>query len=435
MPNKLGIRRENKNKWERRVPLTPEHLHFLSSQLKTLVAVQPSEYRIFDSSQYVQVGARVGEDLSDCDIIMGVKEVPQALLQPNKVYLNFSHTIKGQAYNMGKLQRLLDLGCTLIDYECIVDSRGRRLVFFGHFAGLAGMIESLYAMGKRMQALAIDSPLNAMRQAFEYGGLTEAKAHVGAIGDEIRKNGLPESMRPFVVGFAGYGNVSQGAQEIYDLLPVEQVRPQDIATLPTGDGKVVYKVVFYEKDLVQPTTGAGEFDPQEYFQEPEKFQSIFDRYLPHLNILLNGIYWDDRYPRLVTKKFVRDHAKEFRILVIGDVSCDINGSIELTGKITEPDASFYVYQPATGAISDKPATPGIGIMAIDNLPAEFAAEASQAFGDALLPFMPPLINADFSASFEDCSLPPEIRKAVIVYNGRLTPKYSYLKEYLSKSKE
>jgi len=430
MLNRIGIRRENKNKWERRVPLTPNHVQQLCATTNALFAVQPSEHRIFELKQYENAGARVSEDLSPCDVIMGVKEVPIDLIEKNKVYLIFSHTIKGQPYNMDKLQQFIDLNCTLIDYECIADANGKRLVFFGRFAGLAGMLETLYAMGKRLHAFHLDSPFNELHQAFEYNDMEKAKAHVKAVGDKIRNLGLPRDILPFVAGFAGYGNVSRGAQEIFDLLPMVEVAPEEIAGLPPGDGKVVYKALFREKDTVEPLGGPRSFSPQEYFEHPERFRSKFEDYLPFLNILINGIYWDDRYPRLVTKKYVREHADEFRILVIGDVSCDINGSIELTEKITEPDASFYVYEPATGAISDNPATPGIGIMAIDNLPAEFAVEASGAFGDSLLPFMPALAAAAFKLPFEKCPLPPEIKNAVIVHRGELTPKYQHLQEFL-----
>lgn len=430
--NRVGIRRENKNRWERRVPLTPEQVRQLGSAMPMQFVVQPSENRIFDSALYKKAGADIGDDLSSCDVIMGVKEIPVDLIQAEKTYLIFSHTIKGQSYNMDKLQRFMDLNCTLIDYECIADAAGRRLVFFGHFAGLAGMLETLYAMGKRLHAFHLDSPFNDLHQAFEYGNLEEAKAHVKAVGDKIRRQGLPQDILPFVAGFAGYGNVSRGAQEIYDVLPVVEIAPDEIAALPPGDGKEVYKVVFHEKDTVQPIGGSTSFSPQDYFENPEGFCSKFENYLPLLNILINGIYWDARYPRLVTKKYVHENADDFRILVIGDVSCDINGSVELTEKITEPDASFYVYDPSSGGISDNPATPGIGIMAIDNLPAEFAAEASAAFGYSLLPFMPALATADFSLPFARCPLPPEIKNAVIVYKGKLTHKYQHLQEFLNK---
>jgi len=429
--NRVGIRRENKNKWERRVPLTPEQVQQLRSTTAMQFVLQPSEHRIFDSELYKQAGAEIHDDLSSCNVIMGVKEIPLDLIQADKTYLIFSHTIKGQPYNMDKLRRFMELNCTLIDYECITDAAARRLVFFGRFAGLAGMLETLYAMGKRLHAFHLDSPFNELHQAFEYRNLEEAKAHVKAVGDKIRRQGLPRDILPFVAGFAGYGNVSRGAQEIFDLLPVIEVAPDEIAALPPGDGKVVYKAVFHEKDTVQPVDGSRSFAPQDYFDHPERFRSKFEDYLPLLNILINGIYWDDRYPRLVTKKYVQQKSEQFRILVIGDVSCDINGSIELTEKITEPDASFYVYDPKSGGISDNPATPGIGIMAIDNLPAEFAAEASEAFGASLLPFIPALAQADLNAPFEHCMLPEEIKNAAIVYRGALTPKYQYVQEYLN----
>ena len=432
MINRIGIRRENKNKWERRVPLTPEQVRQLVSDLQAQVIVQPSDHRIFDLQQYADAGARVSDDLSSCNVIMGVKEIPADLIQANKTFLIFSHTIKGQPYNMDKLQRFIKLNCTLIDYECIADAMGHRLVFFGRFAGIAGMLETLYAMGKRLHAFQLDSPFNELRQAFQYDNLKQARAHVKAVGEKIRRQGLPRDILPFVAGFAGYGSVSRGAQELFDLRPVVEIKPDEIADLPRGDGKVVYKVVFREEDTVEPLDGPRSFLPQEYFEHPERFRSKFATYLPFLNILINGIYWDDRYPRLVTKEYVHENADEFRILVIGDVSCDINGSIELTEKITEPDASFYVYEPRHGTISDNPATPGIGIMAIDNLPAGFPAEASASFGNALLPFMPALIEADFSLPFSECTLPEELKDAVIVYKGQLTPKYAYLQEFLDK---
>ena len=431
MLHKIGVRRENKNKWERRVPLTPHHVQQLTSLHDLQIIVQPSEYRLFDEQHYISSGAQVREDLFQCDVILGVKEIPKELIEPGKTYLIFSHTIKGQSYNMDKLQRFIDQKCTLIDYECITDAAGRRLVFFGRHAGLAGMLETLYAMGKRLRAFNLDSPFNELRQAFQYKNLEEAKEHVATVGEKIRRQGLPQGILPFVAGFAGYGNVSHGAQEIFDLLPVVTVAPDDIANLPPGDGKVVYKVVFEEKDTVEPLDGPSSFTPQEYFEHPERFRSKFERYLPLLNILINGVYWDDRYPRLVSKDYVHKNAAEFRILVIGDVSCDINGSIELTGKITEPDASFYVYDPGQQDISDNPATPGIGIMAIDNLPAEFAGESSASFGDALLPYIAPLANEDFDRPFSKSELPREIKDAIIVYQGELTPNYSYLKEFLS----
>ncbi len=432
MSIRIGIRRENKNKWERRVPIIPAHVQQLFSQYNIRFVVQPSENRIFESSQYRAAGAEISEDLSRCDIIMGVKEVPVDLVQPNKIYLYFSHTLKGQPYNMPMLQRLLDLKCTLIDYEGIKDAEGRRLVFFGRFAGLAGMIDTLYTLGRRLQVSSIDTPFNAVRQAYAYQSLEEARDHIREIGEDIRKNGLPEELTPFVAGFTGYGNVSQGAQEIFDLLPVQEIRPQELASLPKGDGRVLYKVVFYERDIVESKSGNPSFEPKEYFESPERFRPVFDRWLPHLTVLVNGIYWEERYPRLVTKRFVREHFDSLRLRVIGDISCDINGSIEMTERVTEPDAPFFVYSPNAGAVVDDSA-PGIAVMAIDNLPAEFAAEASASFSEALKPFIGAIAEADYSLSFDQCMLPQEIKSAVIVYNGELTPKYDYLKDYLKQS--
>ena len=153
MAGLLGIRREDKNIWERRVPLSPEHLKRLKDEHDIDACLQPFPDRAFSDKEYRQVGSRIDDDLSSCDIILAVKEIPPSLLLPDKIYLFFSHTIKGQSFNMPMLQQLVNLKSTLIDYECITDENGKRLVFFGRFAGLAGMLDGLYALGQRYHSL------------------------------------------------------------------------------------------------------------------------------------------------------------------------------------------------------------------------------------------------------------------------------------------
>ncbi len=396
-----------------------------------------SPIRVFENDDYAQAGAQVQEDLSAAEVVLAVKEIPLNLLEPNKTYLFFSHTIKGQSYNMPLLQKLIDLNCQLIDYERIVDEHNRRLIFFGRHAGLAGMIDTLYTLGQRLQAEGLDTPFAQVRISYEYGDLPAAQKAIRAVGQRIAEEGLPGQLTPFVIGVAGYGNVSRGAQEILDLLPTQTITPEQLLTLTSEaewERNVIYKVVFKEIDTVTPIDTGRPFDLQEFFRQPGRYQSSFDRYLPHLSVLVNCIYWGNASPRLLTKETARQmYGGESRpkLRVIGDISCDIEGGIEVTVEATSPDAPAFVWNPATDMAIEGVVGPGPVVMAVDNLPCELPAEASADFGDALAPFLPALAACDFSVDFAACALPPELKRATIVYHGQLTPDYQYLAQYLA----
>jgi Alanine dehydrogenase/PNT, N-terminal domain len=209
----LGIRREDKNRWERRAPLTPAHVQELVREQGVSVVVQPSAQRIYADDEYRAAGAAVDADLSGCRVIAGVKEVPPDDLIPGKAYLFFSHTIKGQDYNMGLLRAALEREVTLIDYEPILDRHGRRLIFFGRHAGYAGMIDALWALGQRMLADGIETSFAAVQPALSWGSVEEASDFLAHdVARRIRERGLHPALYPLVVGFTGGGNVSQGAQ-------------------------------------------------------------------------------------------------------------------------------------------------------------------------------------------------------------------------------
>jgi len=429
----LGIRREDKNKWERRVPLIPQHLKELKEKHNVDSIVQTSPIRIFSDKEYEDTGTKVQENLSSCTVVFAVKEIPINFFEPNKIYAFFSHTIKGQKYNMPMLKKMMDLGCTLIDYEKIVDKHGYRLVFFGRFAGLAGMVDTLWAFGQRLKSRKIDSPLNEIKQTIHYKNhLEEIKEQLEKIGKEIEQQGLPESLTPLIVGFAGYGNVSKGAQEILDILPIKEISPKEIKMVYENPSKnCIYKVIFKEEDLVESISSDDGFDLQDYYNHPEKYQSIFDRYVPDLTILMNCIYWSNKYPRLITKNFVKNYAKaKLRLQVIGDISIDINGAIEFTEKSTSPGNPVFVYNPSLDSIIDGYEGDGIVIMGVDNLPCELPKESSQAFSKSLLPFVPAIVKADFSVNFESLALPSEIKNAVVLHRGKLTPNYKYINKFL-----
>jgi alpha-aminoadipic semialdehyde synthase len=252
---RIGIRREDKSRWERRVPVTPEDARRLKEEHGIEVWVQPSPIRVFAEEEFIQAGATVQEDLSPCPVVLAVKEIPEDLFEPGKAYVFFAHVVKGQPYNMPMLRKILDLGCTLIDYEKIADDQGRRLIFFGRHAGLAGMVETLWALGRRLDWEGVPNPFSELRHTYEYKDLAECKEAISLVGEQLKAEGLPKSVGPIVCAITGYGNVARGVWEILDLLPVEEVEPQDLAALAEGsddDGHAIYKVVFKEEHTVHP---------------------------------------------------------------------------------------------------------------------------------------------------------------------------------------
>lgn len=435
MKPRIGIRIEDMYAWERRTPLTPDDAHRLRTEEGLEIVVQSSPKRAYADDEYRAAGIPVVESLSDCPLIVGIKEIPNEVLERDKSYLYFSHTIKGQPYNMPMLRRLLDLGSTLIDYERIVDEQGRRLIFFGNFAGLAGMIDTLWALGQRLEHQGIRTPFAEVRRALAYGDLEEAKADIARIGDKIRAAGLPDEIAPLVIGVAGYGNVSKGAQEILDLLPVQRIDPEELSGIHSSKRLsrfAIGKVVFEEQHMATPIDRQQTFELDSYYKHPETYQGRFETFLGELDVLVNCIYWEPRYPRLVTRKFLREQleAGALRLQVIGDITCDIEGSIEATVRATEPDNPVYVFNPETGEARDGVDGEGPVVMAVEILPTELPREASAFFSRILAGLLPGLARAEFQKPLEQSGLPAELRRAVIAYHGRLTPSYTYLEQHL-----
>jgi len=431
---RIGIRREDMYAWERRTPLVPEDLASLSACAELEFLVQSSDKRAFADDEYRDAGLEVGESLETCPLIIGLKEIPVDVLEQGKPYVFFSHVIKGQPANMPMLQQALDFGCTILDYEKIADDDGRRLIFFGNYAGLAGAIDTLWALGQRLAWEGIETPLAEIRQASTYADLAAAKAAIVAAGEQIASEGLPEAISPLVIGVAGYGNVSKGAQEILDLLPITELPASALLAgdLHTEPGCPIVKVVFREEDTVLPLTDGKVFELQEYYDYPERYRAAFPRYLPHLHALVNCIYWEPKYPRLVTKEQIRALYTDGQptLRVIGDISCDVEGAVEVTVKATEPDDPIYVYDPEIGSIASGVEGRGPVMMAVDILPTELPRESSAYFSNILKMFVPAIGGADYGVAFEALDLPPELKRAVICHQGGLTPDYQYIAKHL-----
>lgn len=425
----IGVRRETKSPWERRVAVTPA----LASTLVAAghkVVVERSDRRVFPDADYEAAGCELSDDLPPCEVVFGVKEIPNERLLPSAAHLFFAHVIKGQSYNMPMLRHLLSIGATLLDYERITDAKSRRLVFFGRFAGLAGMIDCLWTLGQRLEHEGISgTAFAASKPSHEYADLAEALAAVKSLGEAIATEGVPSELQPLIVAVTGGGNVSNGVHEVLDQLPIQDVAPEELAALvsnPDASDRVVYRVRFIEQHLVRPKAG-GEVVTQEYFDHPERFESDFEQYLPTISLLMNGIYWTPACPRVVRKA---DLPAMTRCRVIGDISCDVEGSIEPTMLATEPGDPVFTYDAATDSARMGVAGAPPVINAVDILPAELPRDASEAFASALTPFADAIASANYAGSLAESGLPAEIQRSCVVWRGELTSDYSYLQEHL-----
>ena len=398
--------------------------------------IQPSKIRIFSDDEYARCGASVSEDLSDCPLVLAIKEIPSEHFRTGTAYMFFSHVSKGQSYNMNMLGRILKVGASLLDYEQIVDGENRRLVFFGNHAGAAGLFETLYALGKRLEWEGYSTPLLSLARPLEFTSLDAGRQLLARVGERIANEGVGRALSPLIVGFAGYGNVSGGAQEFFDLLPHEEIAPDRLGSFMAAGSfsdKKLYKVVFKEKDIAVPIEAAEPFDLDNYYRRPEAYRGRFEEYLPHLTVLINCIYWEPKYPRLVTKQWLRsewNNGRRPRLRVIGDITCDIEGSIECTVKATGPGNPVFTYLPSSEQVFDGWEGEGVVVMAVDTLPAEVPREATISFGEMLLPYLDSLASADFSLPFNELALGDTLKRSIIVHRGELTDSYQYLAKYL-----
>lgn len=429
------IRAEDKNKWEARTPIVPDDLKEILELTGTKAYVQTSAKRKFSEQLYEQAGARITHNSCLGDIILGVKEIPVEKIVDKKIYVYFSHTIKGQKENIPALKKIMTGGSTLIDYEKIADANGKRLIFFGRYAGDAGAVDILWLLGEYWAGHGITNPFSEIKQALHYKSVEDAQQNLRAIGEKIKNQGLPAQLSPLVIAILGYGNVSGGAQAIFDCLPVERIAPEKLSSFVTGrkwNNHTVYLSIFKEEHLVRHKKG-NRFDLRDYYQNPQNYISQFDRYLPYLNIIVNAIYWEKQYPKFVTWQNLKElflGNPAARLYGISDITCDVNGAIECNVKTTDSGSPAYLCDPINRGITDTHLGDGIVMLAVDNLPCEFAHDASKFFSNRLKGFVPNILAANFSAPLEKSGLAAPIQNAVIVYNGQLTEKYKYMSDFL-----
>lgn len=426
MKKSIGLVREGYSIWERRCPFTPPQVEKIV-RMGINVYIQPSGKRVFHDRQYEQAGAIVTEDLSNANTILGVKQVPKENLIPGKTYLFFSHTIKAQRDNMDLLDAIRDKKVRLIDYECI--TRGGvpgapRLVAFGEYAGKAGMIDSIRGIGQQLLYKGISTPFLNVGSAYMYSSFMKAADTIKHAGNDFHEATIGQSVtfyNPLIFLFTGTGNVNRGAREVFNLLPHTWVNPKDFPSfIDSLRNKIETPIVGCQVDIQDMVIRKkdGGFDKKEFYTHPERYQSIFfDTFAKHSNVLVNGIYWDARYPRVVSKENLRTTQTENRRLhFIADISCDPNGGIESLSAATKVDSPFV-------SISDPPEAKDIMIMGCDILPSELPREASAHFGNHLLPFIDSL-----ASNVTTDNLPPELRSACIADNGKLRDRFMYIEK-------
>ncbi|MCG3254187.1 MAG: hypothetical protein KAX09_10065 [Candidatus Heimdallarchaeota archaeon] len=439
MSHKIGIRRETKP-GERRTPLTPIAVKQLKEEHDVQTILQPFDKRAFSDEEYKEAGALINEDLSECSVVFGIKEMDLDIFLPDKAFMCFHHVIKGQESNMPMLKHIMKTGSTMFDYEKVTDDKNRRLIFFGRHAGYAGMIDTLHGFGLRLKEMeGLDSPFLKIKQSCDYFDLKEAKEEITKVAEIIKKDGLPDKLFPLVFGFLGYGNVSQGAQMILDLLPVKEIAPEELAELvacPDVDEckTTIYKVVFKEEHMVKPKDAKAKFVLQDYYDNPEKYEGCFaEEYLEYITVIVNGAYWSDKYPKTITKEDIKElfcDDKEPRLRFIGDISCDVEGGVEATVRISYIERPFFCYDPEEDTATDGVKGSGPAILAIDHLPTEIPRDASEYFSNTLLPFVPNMAKAKYDGTLDEAGLAEEIKRSVILWKGKFTPDFEYIDEYL-----
>ena len=398
---KLGIIREGKIPVDKRVALTPDQCVLVSDKFPSVeIFIQKSPLRCYKDSEYAALGFEVVEDVTNCDILMGIKEVPIADLIAKKTYLFFSHTIKKQSYNRDLLISILNNRIRLIDYETLTNKKQERVIAFGRYAGLVGAYNGIRAWGLRNAAF-------ELKPAHKCFDLKEMQLEFSNV-----------KLNKIKIVLTGGGRVAKGAMEILDGMGITKVTPDDFVTNKFAEP--VYTQL--EMSDYNKHKEGKPFKLNHFFSNPEEFESTFERYTKTADLLIAGAYWDPKAPVLFSREDAR--REDFKLKVIADITCDIDGSIPSTRKPSSIDNPFYDYnteleQVVPAFSSEK----NITVMAVDNLPNELPRDASNAFGGMLIDqVLPELLGEDKNGMIE---------KATIAAEGKLTEYFKYLTDYVS----
>jgi len=396
---KIGLLREGKQPADQRVVLTPDQVRMALKQHDDLdIVVQPSTDRCFIDAEYTEAGIALQEDLSDCDVIIGVKEVPLAELLEGKTYFMFSHTIKKQPYNQKLLRKILNKNIRLIDYECLTNEHGMRVIAFGRWAGIVGAHNGLYTWGERTKAFG----LKRASACHDYADLIQQY-------DDIQ-------FPPLRIVTTGNGRVAQGAWEVLSKMGIRRISPD--AFLNSTFEEAVYTPLLCEH-LYARNSDKG-FELQEFFSHPELYHSIFEPYTKRTDLFINSIFWDPKAPAYFTLQQMA--TPDFSIGAIADITCDIapEASVPSTIRPSTIADPVYGFDPESGKEA-APYSGKIDVMAVDNLPNELPRDASASFGEQFLDNVMPELVLSRSAFLD---------RATITRSGGLTEQYDYLSDYV-----
>lgn len=396
---KIGLIREEKNPPDSRVPLTPIQCDDLNKHHpEVTILVEPSESRCFSNQDYLDEGVMLQDDLSECDILLGVKEVPISKLIPNKTYFFFSHTKKKQAYNQKLMHALIEKKIKMIDYETLTYEDGNRIIGFGFFAGVVGAHNGLLTYGKKHQLFKLKSAHDCMDM------------------DEMLEQYADIKLPAMKIVLTGSGRVAAGLLHVMHALDIKSIEPKDF--LENEYNYPVYTILkgadLYENKITK------DYHRDEFHQHPENYHCKFLPFTEKADLLLNGIYWDSKIERLFTTADVKN--ENFKISVIADVTCDINGSVPITlSASTIADPVYGIDRKSLEKVPPFQNTNRtIDIMAVDNLPNELPRNASKHFGEHIVKYILPELLAEKSTILD---------RATICENGKLTSAFEYLNDY------
>ena len=398
---KIGIIRETKNPPDRRVPLTPGQI----MQLRLIYPyaefiVQPSPFRCYSDDEYKDAGITLSEDMRDCDILLGIKEVDKETFINGKTYLFFAHVGKKQRSNREMFKIMAGKNITLIDYEYLTTSEGERVVAFGRWAGIVGAYNGLRALGIKKSLYSL-KPANQSR---DYNDLIQ----------NLKDISLPSGLNILVTGT---GRVSGGIMEILERCNIKKVRPQEYLVSAFNIPVVCQIGPEY---YVRHKNGK-EFVFSHFIEHPGEYESAFLPFAEATDLLMTGHYWDPRSPVFLTNQDIKN--ARFRISVIADISCDVNGPLPSTVRPSTISDPYYDFNPVLEREEPAFSRPdNITVMAVDNLPGELPRDASVDFGNQLMKNILPEILKGVKS--------PMMERATILLNGKLTPRFSYLADYL-----
>ena len=396
---KFGIIKERKNPPDRRVVFSPFELLQVKKQFPNAeIKVEASDIRVFSDNEYTENGFEVSDDVSDCDVLIGVKEVPIDALIPNKKYFFFSHTIKKQTYNRKLLKACIDKNIELYDHETIVNENNTRLIGFGRYAGIVGAYNGIRAFGLKYEIFNLPKAENLTSQ--------------DALIQQLKKQFLP----PIKIVLSGKGKVAMGAKEMLDGMKIKEVSVENY--LSTTYTYPVYTMVDVE-DYNSKKDGSA-FEKKDFYANPQNYNSNFERFTEVSDIFIAGHFYGNGAPVILSKEMLA--SPKCKIKVVADISCDIDGPIACTLKASTIADPNYGYLPSDHKEVDMFHPSAIVVMAVDNLPCELPKDASEGFGEMFLEHViPAFFNNDANGVLE---------RAKITENGRLTPRFAYLQDYL-----